>query len=79
GNPIGGLMYSNAFPSNAGHNNTFQQAIEWINYTGNGTFCTPICAATTTMTDQLAYRDYRYDRLKCTYNMPNNAQMGVFE
>lgn len=29
GNPLGGLMYSNGFPSNGGNNNSYQQVIEW--------------------------------------------------
>jgi hypothetical protein len=29
GNPLGGIMYSNGFPSNGGNNNTFQQVDEW--------------------------------------------------
>jgi hypothetical protein len=29
GNPLGGLMYSNAFPSNGGNNNSYQQVIDW--------------------------------------------------
>jgi hypothetical protein len=29
GNPLGGLLFSNAFASNNGNNNTFQQVIEW--------------------------------------------------
>jgi hypothetical protein len=29
GNPLGSLVYSNAFPSNNGNNNSFQQVIEW--------------------------------------------------
>ncbi|KAF8316440.1 hypothetical protein DL93DRAFT_781354 [Clavulina sp. PMI_390] len=32
GNPLGGLVYTNAFPSNNGNNNTFQQVIEWHKY-----------------------------------------------
>lgn len=29
GNPLGGLVYSNAFPSNGGNNNSYQQVMEW--------------------------------------------------
>jgi hypothetical protein len=29
GNPLGGLVYSNAFPANGGRNDTFEQVIEW--------------------------------------------------
>lgn len=29
GNPLGGLVYSNAFKSNNGNNNTYQQVSEW--------------------------------------------------
>ncbi|KAF8757044.1 hypothetical protein RHS01_04109 [Rhizoctonia solani] len=32
GNPLGGLLFSNAFPSNNGNNNTYQQVVEWHNF-----------------------------------------------
>jgi hypothetical protein len=32
GNPLGGLIFSNAFASNGGNNNTYQQVIEWHKY-----------------------------------------------
>lgn len=32
GNPLGGLIFSNAFASNNGNNNTYQQVIEWHKY-----------------------------------------------
>jgi hypothetical protein len=32
GNPLGSLVYTNAFPSNGGNNNSFQQVIEWHKY-----------------------------------------------
>ncbi|KAG1719030.1 hypothetical protein EDB19DRAFT_1919451 [Suillus lakei] len=42
-NPLGGLMYSNAFPSNNGDNNTYQQVIDWTNFMGGNAFCITIC------------------------------------
>lgn len=29
GNPLGGLVYTNGFPSNNGNNNSYQQVVEW--------------------------------------------------
>lgn len=29
---MGGLMYSNAFPSNSGNNDSYTQVIEWVKY-----------------------------------------------
>lgn len=35
GNPLGALMYSDAFPSNVDNNNTFQLVIGWVKYVSN--------------------------------------------
>lgn len=29
GNPLGGLLFTNAFPASAGNTNNYIQAIEW--------------------------------------------------
>ncbi|KAF9220446.1 hypothetical protein BS17DRAFT_787441 [Gyrodon lividus] len=79
GNPLGGLMYSNAFPSNGGNNNSYQQVIDWTNFMGGNGFCITICDPATSASDQAAYCQNIYDRMGCSYNMPNNAQTGVFE
>jgi hypothetical protein len=79
GNPLGGLMYSNAFPSNNGNNNTFQQVIDWTNFMGGNAFCMTICDPASSQSDQDGYCQNIYDRMGCSYNMPNNAQNGTFE
>ncbi|KAG2034999.1 hypothetical protein BDR03DRAFT_935025 [Suillus americanus] len=79
GNPLGGLMYSNAFPSNGGNNNSYQQVIDWTNFMGGNAFCITICDPASSSANQSAYCQNIYDRLGCSYNMPNNAQTGVFE
>ncbi|KAG2141156.1 uncharacterized protein EDB93DRAFT_1089526 [Suillus bovinus] len=77
GNPLGGLMYSNAFPSNGGNNNSYQQVIDWTNFMGGDGFCMKICDPAGQ--NQQALCQNIYDRLGCAYNAPNNAQKGVFE
>ncbi|KAG1842943.1 hypothetical protein C8R48DRAFT_619208 [Suillus tomentosus] len=77
GNPLGGLMYSNAFPSNGGNNDSYQQVIDWTNFMGGDGFCMKICDPAGQ--NQQALCQNIYDRLGCAYNAPNNAQKGVFE
>lgn len=77
GNPLGGLMYSNAFPSNGGNNASYQQVIDWTNFMGGDAFCMKICDPAGQ--NQQALCQNIYDRLGCEYNAPNNAQKGVFE
>ncbi|KAG2093771.1 hypothetical protein BD769DRAFT_1520144 [Suillus cothurnatus] len=77
GNPLGGLMYSNAFPSNGGNNNSYQQVIDWTNFMGGDGFCMKVCDPAGQ--NQQALCQNIYDRLGCAYNAPNNAQKGVFE
>ncbi|KIJ13179.1 hypothetical protein PAXINDRAFT_170792 [Paxillus involutus ATCC 200175] len=79
GNPLGGLMYSNAFPSNGGNNNSYQQVIDWTNFMGGNAFCITICDPATSASDQSAYCQNIYDRMGCSYNMPSNAPSGLFE
>ncbi|KAG1727724.1 hypothetical protein EDB19DRAFT_1749350 [Suillus lakei] len=77
GNPLGGLMYSNAFPSNGGNNASYQQVIDWTNFMGGNSFCMKVCDPAGQ--NQQALCQNIYDRLGCEYNAPNNAQKGVFE
>ncbi|KAG1819904.1 hypothetical protein EV424DRAFT_1403970 [Suillus variegatus] len=77
GNPLGGLMYSNAFPSNGGNNDSYQQVIDWTNFMGGNGFCMKVCDPAGQ--NQQALCQNIYDRLGCAYNAPNNAQKGVFE
>ncbi|KAK7448865.1 hypothetical protein VKT23_013595 [Stygiomarasmius scandens] len=77
GNPIGGLLYSNAFPSNNGNNDTFQQSRHWTFFMGGGSFCAKACDDTQPNAEHLC--EHIYDRIGCAYNAPNDAQEGVFE
>ncbi|KAG8213492.1 hypothetical protein J3R82DRAFT_12031 [Butyriboletus roseoflavus] len=77
GNPLGALMYSNAFPSNNGNNNSYQQVSDWTNFMGGDAFCMKICDPNGHNQGQLCQNIY--DRLGCEFNAPNNAKNGTFE
>lgn len=77
GNPMGGLVYTNAFPSAGGNNGTFVQAQHWSFFIGNGQFCGKICDQTGKNPQGLCQNIY--DRLGCEYNAPSNVQPGTFE
>ncbi|TFL06321.1 hypothetical protein BDV98DRAFT_146318 [Pterulicium gracile] len=74
GNPLGGLMYSNAF-SGGGEN--YQQVIEWTLFIGADAFCFKVCDSADDDADH--YCEHIYDRMGCNFNMPNQAQNGTFE
>ncbi|KAL4268398.1 macrophage activating glycoprotein [Pleurotus pulmonarius] len=71
GNPLGGLMYSNAW------SDSFEQAIEWHNFMGGDAFCLKVCDPS--RPNAANYCQHIYDRIGCAYNAPNNAKEGVFE
>ncbi|KLO05176.1 hypothetical protein SCHPADRAFT_734147 [Schizopora paradoxa] len=77
GNPLGSLVYSNAFPSNNGNNDTFQQVIEWHNFMGGNQFCFKVCDPAGA--NAANFCQHIYDRIGCAYNAPNAAQNGTFE
>ncbi|KAB5593321.1 hypothetical protein CTheo_3239 [Ceratobasidium theobromae] len=77
GNPLGGLIFSNAFPSNGGNNNTFQQVVEWHNFMGANLFCLKACDPADPDDDK--YCEHIFDRIGCTYNAPAAYKDGVFE
>jgi len=79
GNPLGGLMYSNAFPKVGGNNNTYTQVTDWSNFMGGNAFCMTICNPSSYSHNQSAYCQNIYDRLGCAYNQPSNIQNGTFE
>ncbi|KAG5220324.1 macrophage activating glycoprotein [Salix suchowensis] len=74
GNPLGGLMYSNAWSKSA---DTYVQVIEWHNFMGGNAFCLKVCDPS--RPNAASYCQHRYDRIGCAYNAPNNAKEGVFE
>jgi hypothetical protein len=77
GNPLGGLVYSNGFPSNNGNNDSYQQVIEWHNFMGGNQFCFKTCDPAGA--NAANFCQHIYDRIGCAYNAPNAAQNGTFE
>ena len=77
GNPLGGLVYTNAFNASNGDNDTYTQAIEWHNFMGGNSFCFKVCDPAGA--NAANYCQHIYDRIGCAYNAPNNAQNGTFE
>ncbi|KAJ7049843.1 hypothetical protein C8F01DRAFT_1378115 [Mycena amicta] len=77
GNPMGGLVYTNAFPSAGGNNATFIQAQHWSFFIGDNFFCGKICDQTGSNPQGLC--NNIYDRLGCEYNAPSDVQEGTFE
>ncbi|KAL4066910.1 hypothetical protein V8B97DRAFT_348878 [Scleroderma yunnanense] len=76
GNPLGALVYSNAF---SGGGTNYSQVNDWNSFIGGDIFCFTICDPSSSAADQSAYCQNIYDEIGCTYNMPNNAQNGTFE
>jgi len=74
GNPLGGLFYSTAF---SGNNDTYQQVIEWTNFMGGDAFCIKACDPAGP--NAAHFCEHIFDRIGCSYNMPNQAQNGTFE
>ncbi|RDX43562.1 hypothetical protein OH76DRAFT_1328989, partial [Lentinus brumalis] len=77
GNPLGGLVFSNGFPSNGGKNDTFQQVIEWHNFMGSNSFCFKVCDPAGP--NAAALCQHIYDRIGVSYNCPSAAKNGTFE
>ncbi|CAE7147072.1 unnamed protein product [Rhizoctonia solani] len=77
GNPLGGLLFTNAFPSNGGNNGTYQQVIEWHNFMGADRFCLKACDPADPDDDK--YCEHILDRIGCEYNAPAAYRDGVFE
>ncbi|KAJ3728542.1 hypothetical protein C8R42DRAFT_654039 [Lentinula raphanica] len=77
GNPIGGLMYTNAFPASNGDNSSYQQGRHWTFFLGGGAFCAKICDDTQPNAEGLC--QHIYDRIGCAYNAPNNAPNNTFQ
>ena len=70
GNPIGGLVFSNAFTGQ------FEQLHEWTNFVAFDEFCIRGCkdsAQAPTLCNHI------YDVMGCAWNMPANYDAGVFE
>ncbi|GAA5928634.1 uncharacterized protein JCM15063_003926 [Sporobolomyces koalae] len=85
GNPLGGLVFSNAFGSNSTTSGTtnsgtaYQQVIQWHNFMGGGQFCLKACDPSY----ELGYAmcEHIFDRIGCVYNAPADYQAinGTFQ
>jgi hypothetical protein len=75
GNPLGGLVFSNAFSNGA--NNTYKQVIEWHNFMGGNAFCFKVCDPAGP--NAAHFCEHVFDRIGCAYNAPNAAKNGTFE
>jgi hypothetical protein len=77
GNPLGALLFSNAFPASAGNPSNYIQAIEWHNFMGGGQFCLKACDPARPNAAQ--YCQHVFDRIGCKYNAPASYADNVFE
>ena len=71
GNPMGGLVFSEAWTGSP------TQVIEWHLFLGGNRFCFKACDPSGQDDDKFC--EHIYDRIGCDYNVPNNAQNGTFE
>jgi len=74
GNPMGGLMYSTAFSTDG---TTIEQIHDWNMFVGGNVTALKICNPAGS--NPGGYCQNTLDRIGMAYNMPNNAQNGVFE
>ncbi|TFY56803.1 hypothetical protein EVJ58_g7414 [Rhodofomes roseus] len=79
GNPMGGVVYSNQYPSGNTDNSSLSQVIEWNEFIGNNQFCIKICNPSETTPTNVGLCNNVYDEVGISYNCPNSAQKGVFE
>ncbi|GBE88113.1 hypothetical protein BKA93DRAFT_739117 [Sparassis latifolia] len=78
GNPMGALVYSNAFPRGNTNNDSYTQVVEWVQFIGNGEMCIKICNPTTATADNVGLCNNIYDEIGIDYNCPNPAKNGTF-
>lgn len=74
GNPLGGLVYSNAW---TGNQDGFQQVLEWHNFMGGNAFCFKACDPAGP--NAAHFCEHIFDRIGCAYNAPHAAKNGTFE
>jgi len=74
GNPMGGLVYTDAFSSD---NTTLDQAPWWTEFIGGGIVALKVCNPSGP--NPTGYCQHTLDRIGIEYNMPNNAVNGTFE
>ncbi|KAF8150243.1 hypothetical protein B0H34DRAFT_635168, partial [Crassisporium funariophilum] len=71
GNPMGGIMFSNAWGGQ------YTQAVEWTNFLGGNAFCLKACDPAGP--NAAHFCEHIYDRIGCSFNAPNAARNNVFE
>jgi len=77
GNPLGSLLFSNAFPASAGNPTNYIQAIEWHNFMGGSQFCLKACDPS--RPNAANYCQHVFDRIGCKYNAPASYADNIFE
>jgi len=77
GNPLGGLVFSNAFAQSNGNKNDLIQVVQWHNFMGSNIFCFKACNPA--VAGSAAYCLNIYDTEGCGYNAPAAYAPGVFE
>jgi hypothetical protein len=90
GNPMGGLIYSEAFGGGWKQVNEWNKCVCFLfsgqnaflniinhSFMGGNAFCIKACDPS--KPDDEKYCEHRLDRIGCAYNSPNNAQNGTFE
>ncbi|KAF8526644.1 hypothetical protein BU17DRAFT_74148 [Hysterangium stoloniferum] len=77
GNPLGSLIYSNAFPASGGDKTKLIQVIEWHNFLGGDIFCMKVCDPAGA--NAAHFCEHIFDRIGCMYNAPAAYQNGTFE
>ncbi|GAA5899401.1 hypothetical protein JCM6882_009108 [Rhodosporidiobolus microsporus] len=74
GNPLGGLLFSNAFSGASTGNgtsasgSTYQQVVQWHNFMGANMFCLKACDPS--WENGWAMCEHIFDRIGCAYNAP---------
>lgn len=74
GNPLGGLVFSNAFGTDKSQ---YTQVVEWHNFMGGKVFCMKACDPAGP--NAAHYCEHIFDRIGCQYNAPAAYARGVFE
>ncbi|GAA5838919.1 hypothetical protein JCM11251_003736 [Rhodosporidiobolus azoricus] len=67
GNPLGGLLFSNAWGSSP-NGSAYQQVVQWHNFMGANMFCLKACDPS--WENGWAMCEHIYDRIGCAYNAP---------
>ncbi|KAG9119542.1 hypothetical protein FRC07_005394 [Ceratobasidium sp. 392] len=77
GSPVGSLRFSNAFASNNGNSNPYQQVVEWHSAMGAAVFC--LKARDPVGPGAARFYNYVYNQIGCAYNSPAAYKNNTFE